>query len=243
MRKALLLLVFLFTFNFVFSATISGEVYEWYNFEKLDNVVVEINTIPTQRDVSVNGIYSFEVASGEYKIVAQYFENGELVYEDSQDVNILSEGNFTVDLIMFPVFGDISDELDAIDFNDIDSTVTETEIMEDDGNNMLFGVGIVSILLILGIIVLFVLQKSGGNNLLSRKEKIVEKEEKLDDYAEQVLALLRRRGNRLTQKEIRDEMKDIGEAKVSLIIAELESMGKVKKIKKGRGNIIVLKEK
>ena len=64
----------------------------------------------------------------------------------------------------------------------------------------------------------------------------------LDKYAKQVLDLLKKRGNRLTQKEIRDEIPEIGGTKISLIIAELEAIGKVKKIKRGRGNVIILKK-
>ena len=44
----------------------------------------------------------------------------------------------------------------------------------------------------------------------------------------------------MTQKEIRKNI-PYSEAKVSLWITELESDGKIKKIKKGRGNVIALK--
>ncbi|GIU69679.1 MAG: hypothetical protein KatS3mg002_0915 [Candidatus Woesearchaeota archaeon] len=44
--------------------------------------------------------------------------------------------------------------------------------------------------------------------------------------------------SRITQKEIR-KMLPYSEAKISLLITQLESEGKIKKIKKGRGNIIV----
>ncbi len=36
-------------------------------------------------------------------------------------------------------------------------------------------------------------------------------------------------------------MLDLSEAKISLILTELEHKGKVEKIKKGRGNVILLK--
>ncbi len=228
--------------NSVFSATISGSVFEWYSFEKLNNVVIEINTTPLQRNVTVDGEYSFEVPSGNYVITAEYYENGSLVYYDEQEIVVSEEGNFVVDLLMFPVFENISDELDAIDFEEIENTISEETLPENnndliENNYFMLIFGIILIVLIVGIIVYFVYNKKVFE---SKKEN---SDEHLDAYAEEVLALLRRRGNRLTQKEIRDEIKDIGEAKISLIIAELESIGKIKKIKKGRGNIIVLKEK
>ena len=46
----------------------------------------------------------------------------------------------------------------------------------------------------------------------------------------------------MTQKELR-EMVNIGEAKVSLVVSELESYGLIKKIKRGRGNILILTDK
>jgi uncharacterized membrane protein len=51
--------------------------------------------------------------------------------------------------------------------------------------------------------------------------------------------LLKKNNGRMTQKAIRKEF-PLSEAKISLMIAELEALGKIKKIKRGRGNIIVL---
>jgi uncharacterized membrane protein len=50
---------------------------------------------------------------------------------------------------------------------------------------------------------------------------------------------VRSEGGRTTQKDLRRAI-PYSEAKISLMIAELESQGKLKKIKKGRGNIIIL---
>lgn len=55
-----------------------------------------------------------------------------------------------------------------------------------------------------------------------------------------VLDILKKHGGRITQKDLRKEI-PLSEAKVSLMIAELESEGKLKKIKKGRSNILILK--
>jgi uncharacterized membrane protein len=54
-----------------------------------------------------------------------------------------------------------------------------------------------------------------------------------------MLSLLAKNQGRMTQKDIRKEF-PLSEAKISLIIAQLESAGKISKIKKGRGNIIIL---
>jgi len=61
-----------------------------------------------------------------------------------------------------------------------------------------------------------------------------------EDLAE-VVEIIRREGGRITQKDLRKKL-GYSEAKMSLIIADLERRGIVEKVKKGRGNIIFLKE-
>ena len=55
----------------------------------------------------------------------------------------------------------------------------------------------------------------------------------------EVLAILEKKGGRITQLDLR-KLLPYSEAKVSLIISDLESRGLVKKIKKGRGNVLIL---
>ena len=64
----------------------------------------------------------------------------------------------------------------------------------------------------------------------------------LDDELKNVLEIIKANGGRTTQKEIRKQI-PLSEAKISLMVAELEHKGFIEKIKKGRGNIIVLKKK
>ena len=56
-----------------------------------------------------------------------------------------------------------------------------------------------------------------------------------------ILKILIQEGGRTTQKGIRKQIQ-LSEAKISLMIAELEHKGIIEKIKKGRGNIIILKK-
>jgi len=117
----------------------------------------------------------------------------------------------------------------------VDNGVKETD---------LFGILVSFTVLGVLLLVLFLANK----NLLpkTKKEKLLklregQNPEELNLYAKQVLGLLKKRGNGLTQNEIRAELSEISEAKISIIIAELEYMGKIKKIKKARGSIIFLK--
>ena len=51
---------------------------------------------------------------------------------------------------------------------------------------------------------------------------------------------MKQKHKRTTQKEIR-KIIPLSEAKISLMITDLESRDLIKKVKKGRGNIIILK--
>ncbi|MBU0461991.1 MAG: transcriptional regulator, partial [Nanoarchaeota archaeon] len=61
------------------------------------------------------------------------------------------------------------------------------------------------------------------------------------DYEKLIVGMLHKNEGRITQKELRKEI-PLSEAKISLLISELEHKSKIEKIKKGRGNIIILKK-
>ena len=73
------------------------------------------------------------------------------------------------------------------------------------------------------------------------KKEVQEEIKIMDTDLNKILSLLKKNKGRMTQREIRKEF-PLSEAKVSLMITELESMDKVKKIKKGRGNVIIFKK-
>jgi len=60
-------------------------------------------------------------------------------------------------------------------------------------------------------------------------------------YLDQAVEIIKKHDGRITQKELRQEMMHLSESKVSLIVTELEHKNQVEKIKKGRGNVIILK--
>jgi uncharacterized membrane protein len=62
----------------------------------------------------------------------------------------------------------------------------------------------------------------------------------LPEDLREIIELLKRQGGRMTQKDLRARL-NCSEAKVSLMITDLEDRGLVHKIKKGRGNIILLR--
>lgn len=58
---------------------------------------------------------------------------------------------------------------------------------------------------------------------------------------QEVMGIIRGHGGRITQKDLRSRLK-YSEGKVSLMLADLERRGLVEKFKRGRGNIIILKD-
>jgi uncharacterized membrane protein len=92
------------------------------------------------------------------------------------------------------------------------------------------------------------LPKQGPRTEAQEEEKTeaiaLQKEEqtrKLPNDLRDVVRILKRNEGRMTQKDLRKEI-PLSEAKVSLMLTELEDMGIVKRIKKGRGNVLILKE-
>jgi uncharacterized membrane protein len=246
---ALILLLLLLMSSTVSAARIYGEIYEWSSLEKMGNVVIDINSSPQQTIVSKQGDYSFTVPEGHYNVQAVYVENGRIALMADENIDVQSEGEFILDLIMFPPL-DVSD-LDELGLNDFD---VNQEVFEEEQPTG-YGWEIVAILVIaalaLAAVTYYLYNKPPEGETIKpvikkkTKKKVMKAPAKampqLDKYAQEVVEALKRSGNRLTQKELRDKV-SVGEAKVSLIVAELEQMGLVKKIKRGRGNIIILKK-
>lgn len=74
---------------------------------------------------------------------------------------------------------------------------------------------------------------------LKKPKKVELKIDSIDEDLDKVIEIIKKEGGRTTQKDIREKI-GLSEAKVSLMIVELEDKGIIKKIKKGRGNIIIL---
>lgn len=68
------------------------------------------------------------------------------------------------------------------------------------------------------------------------------KTEELPEDLNDLYNIIMKKGGRVTQKEVRGEMK-CSEAKVSLMLDDLQDRGYIKKIRKGRSNIIIAESK
>jgi uncharacterized membrane protein len=210
------------------AATVQGSVYDIF-LEELDKAIITIDTEPKQTAVSKQGTYSFNIPPGDYTITATYSQEQE-TYELEEPLTIKDDGIYTIDLILIPLLGDpnLDEDLEDIENLNLDITLEEPEKKSNLGL-------IITIIAMILIILYFHFSKSHFIKDVKESEIKSEAEEEL----EKVLKFIKEKGGRVTQKDIRKNYPS-SEAKISLMIAEMESRKLVKKIKKGRGNIIIL---
>ncbi len=130
-----------------------------------------------------------------------------------ENITITKEGIYNLDLIMFPTF----EEEESLYNFDID--------IEYEKKSYWY-----IYLIVIGIILIIV-------SCFIPKKKITKEE---DPLTKELLDFIKEKDGRVTQKEIRKKF-PLSEAKISLILTELEHNKKIKKIKKGRSNIIILR--
>jgi len=206
----------------VFSATIYGTIYD-LSLDQAKDIRVEVNTEPKQFYISKNGSYAFNVPNGGYRVEAKQYIGSLLKASVSEDIKIKDEGSYVLDLILFP----------NIEEDELEDDINIIEPYPKKGIN--FMPWLILVLLVLVALFVFYLKK-----ISLRIEKTEEKYDGTD--LEQIIKIIKDEGGRTTQKHIRKQI-PLSEAKISLMIDELEHKGIIEKIKKGRGNILILKKK
>jgi uncharacterized membrane protein len=235
LRKLIFGLFFMILLSSLASAAqIQGQVYD-LELNVLNNVKVEVDTVPRQILVVKDGSYAFDLDPGNYEITATYLPDDLKITEH---VTIKDQGMYNLDLILFPNLDPETEILDEI--SDID--LTETFVEEDVNTLARLVTAIVLIGLVVAVVILWVKFKKKTEEIKKDVKKQVAKVSKpsVPDDLKELVAFIKHEGGRTTQKDIRKHI-PLSEAKISLMIAELEDKGIIKKIKKGRGNIIVLK--
>jgi len=248
---AFLCLFFIPTTSAAEVATVHGAIYEWETFKLLENTIVEINSTPPQSQVAKYGLYSFDLPMGIYMLNASYYEDGELIYYAEEKLNITDEGDYLLDMLLLPAYP--KGNINNTDLTEITTLLGNKSLLQNEneskGTIYLIAAGFI---LIAGIIVIFTLKKrqSSQNNELETssynfdytdQDNITDNGTSLPHDLQQVVDIIKNNGGRITQRELRTKI-SYSEAKVSLMVSDLENRGIVEKFKKGRGNIIVLKE-
>ncbi|MCK5629703.1 MAG: winged helix-turn-helix transcriptional regulator [Nanoarchaeota archaeon] len=235
-KTILTLLVLLFCIQAVSAAKISGNVYD-ISLEKAIDVIIEIDTSPKQKMISKEGSYSFNVPLGNYTITAGMYIDNLLEAYATEDIQIIEEGEYNVDLIIFPYIGDDENLIQEGNISLPETLFEEIDAVEEkEGIDK--QIIITAILLIIALVAIMTLWKHAKKPKKRKQRPVsfISITKELQDIVE----VIRKNGGRTTQKEIRKQI-PLSEAKISLMIAELEDKGIVKKIKKGRGNIIILR--
>jgi uncharacterized membrane protein len=210
----------------VLGVTIHGTVYD-FELNRLPDSVVEINTTPHQQMVAKNGTYSFTVPPGEYTLTARHEKS------DSDTLENLSaavEGDYVFDLILLPSLE--SEEAFLEEEELFEETIEKRPVTQW----LLW----VIVFVVLGYLV-YKLSRSPSRIVekVVHREVIKEvKEVAVAEELQKIMEFIEKEGGRTTQKDIRKNF-PYSEAKISLMIDDLETKGLVKKVKKGRGNIII----
>lgn len=229
--------------TFSLAATLKGSIYN-SNLDLEKDVLVEVNSAPAQKVLSKDGNYEFKLSLGKYKLTAL---KGTISV--TENIEIVKDGEYALDLFMI---SDLEDESDLWDEADEELVID----VLDEGSSFWKYAFLVLIGLIVAVGVYFFLV---GGKKSEKKESLGqilaeikgEPETKTEPIAEEVpestdlnraLEIIKKHDGRIYQTELRKEMMDLSEAKVSLILTELEHKGMVEKIKKGRGNVVLLKK-
>ena len=220
------------TFQLASAATVYGSVYD-FSLNKVNNARVEINTSTQQFLIARNGSYSFNVPNGTYMIKAQLMQKNTITASVQENITITQDGSYVLDLILFP---DVEEGVENPNL-DINGNVV-------DDNSPKNNYWVIIVLLVIFLAAGLYYLKIHKINSENREKEIETIGQKLEEDAydlDQVIKIIKQEGGRATQKEIRKQI-PLSEAKISLMIAELEHKGLIEKIKKGRGNIVILKK-
>ncbi len=205
------------------AAVIHGEVYS-LDLELAQHTIITINTTPKQLMVARNASYSFVVQPGIYTILAEHRTLGSA----TTSIILTNDGDYTRDFILYP---DTQESILNETYAEVPDSALDTKITSTtDLLNGILRFIIILAILITGAILFRTFRKKTPKKIISPEE----------DHSEHLLAFLAKEGGRTTQRELRHVI-DLSEAKISLLLTELEHEGKIEKIKKGRGNIIIQK--
>ena len=230
------------------TATIHGAVYEWYTFQPMENAIIEVNSTPPQSIVARYGLYSFNLAPGSYLITAKYYQNNTLTSFAEETITITDDGDYVLDLLLFPSYDEeIVNETELSEITE-DFEEDSKTIEEGTDSSLFYFITLIMLFVIIRFSIYAYKKRSSENEEIMPKIDASTPEE-LNQTSEtkttaplpadllEVMDIIKANDGRITQKELRSKLK-YSEAKVSLMVSDLEQRGLIEKFKKGRGNII-----
>ncbi len=234
-----IIILLLCSMPYVLATTLQGSIYN-ENLALEKDVLLEINSTPAQKFLAKEGTYSFSIPPGKYSLIAR---KGTTHVEETIDV--VQEGTFVFDVFLIP---DLMDEEELWGDTEVDPIVDTTTT----STTTRFWPYVILIIILAGLLarIIYMRKKYGSVVMFRRRIKaestktIEQHKEDLasqPQYLDDALAIIKKNDGRISQKDLRKEMAYLSEAKISLIITELEHKGLVEKVKKGRGNVVLLK--
>lgn len=237
-RLFLFSVILLLSLSLSDAATVHGTVYD-LSLEKVDVARITVSSVPSQTFISTDGTYSFELGAGAYALKAIAYEDQIATAEAEETLVIENDGSYVIDLVLFPTVDEADEEILA------DDAPLESSVW------YYYAAPLLAIGFIWGLLRYRKLkrqrlrQAAVAHQHKSRVETAVASNAPKtlnDPELQKVLDIIKSNSGRLTQKELRRSMPSLSEAKISLMVAELEHKGYIEKIKKGRGNLIWLKK-
>lgn len=222
MKTVLPLIVMLVSFvASAHAATISGHIYD-LDLNDVNDAVVQINSTPFQQIIAKNGTYTVEVPNGNYYLVVSQYKSGEKLGFARENISIRREGTYKLDIILFPVLEEVEDLPDIGQVDDEDKNTFYISFP--------FWVVIILMFIFFGAWLLLKFRKKNKNAVPHLPDPLLN----------ELIKLLQANHNRMTQKELHKAL-PWSEAKLSIVLTQLEAQGKIQKFKRGRTNTVVLK--
>jgi uncharacterized membrane protein len=207
-------------------ATVHGSIYDFWDFTPMENVWIEVysNSVLRYRELH-HETYAVSLPPGAYILKGKHYSGTVLIYDTEENIVLHENDNLLLDLIMFPAFEE----------NDVPEILLP-EIEEEEVEAYLWvGVGVLLVIAIAGAAIGYYVTKMPA--IITRPAKVVG----LPADLQELVDIIRANGGRMNQVELRKKL-PYSEAKVSLMLSDLEDRGVIRRIKRGRGNIIVLTE-
>jgi uncharacterized membrane protein len=217
------------------AAVISGTIYD-LALQKESDIVVEIDTMPQQLIVSKDGYYAFNVKPGNYTLHAYT-----ALSESMESITVTDDGEYVLDIVLEDKVLETLEDISLTDSGiDVSSSVPNGDGTLLKHKLLWILAGSIILLAIILLMLYLLIYRRRHKHLKHVDNKSIPKREAaelVDEYEHKILNIIKKE-KRTTQKDVRKEV-PLSEAKISLILTDLEDKGKIRKIRKGRGNVLI----
>jgi uncharacterized membrane protein len=228
-KKIILLLLGLLVIGKGFSQ-LYGDIYEGDRLTRLDNVLIKVSG-PSSSQFLTNKTYSLDLERGNYTIKATHYTEGKIDYISEERVSYDGAAK-KFDLLLIPndLF-ELTPKQNST-ANQTQSIPKESQIMKTE--YLIIGaMGIGTLAIIAAVLFVYSKRKKTMQNTKDELPPLKQEER-------EVLKIISENEGKIYQKELR-EILNYSEAKMSILIGELEKRGEISREKIGRDNLLKTK--